>query len=376
MSKDRVWAEIHLGNLKRNLEYLKTFVPKPCEIMAVVKANAYGHGVLPVVNYLEDNCQVKWFAVATFAEALELRCHGVTGEILILGFTAPEEFEMLHMLDLTQTVVDEHYARLLDEAGKPVKVHIKVDTGMSRLGESYEHIDSLKEILGRKNLKVTGMFSHLCCADSKKEEDIQFCRVQIQRFQEVVRRLWEDGYSIPRLHLLSSYGIVNCGPLLKDFPESYGYVRPGIMMYGVGSEEIVKELFPVMELKARVASIREIEKGTGISYGLQFVAEHTMRVAAVTIGYADGLSRSMGQGESYVLIKGKQARILGRICMDQLVVDITGINGVETGDTVTVIGKDGEEEIRAEQVALWSNTITNEVFCQIGDRVERVADFD
>lgn len=370
--RTRAWKEIHVENFKWNLDQLKKLMPEGCECMAVVKADGYGHGAVISARALE-NCGIRAFAVATLEEAIELRQHNIQGDILILGYTQPSNAGFLAEYDLTQTAVDYEHARQLNHAFEKLeltgRVHIKIDTGMSRLGESYANIQKIEKIFHMQNLIVTGLFSHLCAADSQNSQDKEYEDRQADHFFSTIRQIRADGYQIPKVHLLSSYGLLNYA--------SYGgdYVRLGIMLYGVFSnsdkERDRLDLHPVMEWKARVAQVKEIAAGAFVSYGRTYEAAEKMKIAVVTIGYADGLPRSLS-GRGRVLIRGQFAPIVGKICMDQMVVDVSKISGVRAGDIVTVMGKQKDKEISASAIAEEAGTITNELLSRVGSRLPEV----
>ena len=368
--RDRAWAEIHLPSLRWNVEALQKMLPAGCRIMAVVKANAYGHGAVQVSTYL-NRIGVRCFAVATIDEGINLRRHGISGEILILGYTPVERAPELYRYRLSQTVADTKHAMELDCFGKPISVHIKVNTGMNRLGESFRHAEEIASVFACKNLSIEGIFTHLCVSDSRKESDIDFTNLQIRCFYQLLYRLKSEGIPIPRVHVQSSYGVLNYPSLSCD------YARIGIALYGVLSTPDPRtkcplELKPVLALKSRVTLVRNIGPGEGVSYGRKFIAQKKTVVAVISIGYADGYPRDLSVGKGQVLIHGKRASIIGRICMDQLMADVTGIPDVKRGDVVTLIGKDGMEEITAEEVAENAGTITNELLSRLGDRPERI----
>lgn len=367
LETDRAWVEIDLGHLKWNVEEIRRILPKGCRFMAIVKDNAYGHGDVVVSKCLYD-MGIKNFAVATLEEGIHLRQNGVKGKILILGYTCPENAPYLSRYHLIQTVVDENYARELNEQGISLKVHIKVDTGMHRLGEDYRNADKIAGIFDYPNLEVVGIYSHLCISDGRDEKAVSYTEHQIENFESVLEAIREEGHKGVKTHLQSSYGTVN-------YPElQCSYVRMGIMMYGclssLGDEiESEVELKGVLSLKARVALVRKLKAGECIGYGCTFKAPRNMLVAAVTIGYGDGYPRNISGQKADVLVKGRRAEIIGRICMDQLTIDVTDIEGVKPGDVVTLIGRDGKESITAEEVADIGGTITNELLCRMGSRL-------
>lgn len=365
----RAWAEISLNALRHNAMLLQNILPGRCKLMAVVKANAYGHGDLLVAKALNQS-GIRAFAVATLEEAIHLRVNGVLGEILILGYTNPKNIACLVRYRLTQTVFDQSYARALNAGGKKVNVHLKIDTGMHRLGLDYTDLSGMESIFRCKNLNVTGIFSHLCISDSLAEEAVSFTNTQIRRFYNVITCLERKGYDTGKIHIQSSYGILNCPDL------SFDYARAGIVLYGVMSRNdrtrIQLDLRPVLSVKARIASVKEIKAGESVSYGKEFTAETNMRIATVTIGYADGIPTVYSRAGAHVLLHSERAPITGRICMDQLVIDVTHIAGVKPDDVVTLIGTDGAERIRCEEMAEKCGMITNELLSRLGSRLNRV----
>ena len=370
-SRDRAWAEINRTNLNHNVKAFQKVLPAGCEIMAVVKANAYGHGVVPVAAYL-SRIGIHAFAVATIDEGIQLRKEGIKGEILILGYTPAVRAAALFHYRLSQTVVNLEHAKELNQYGRPIRIHIKVNTGMNRLGESYRHASEVESIFACKNLKVLGIFTHLSASDSQEESDVAFTKQQFQNFYGLIGRLKAKHIPIPPTHIQSSYGVLN-------YPElKCSYARIGIALYGVLSttEKNTKcslDLRPVLELKSRVVLVRTIAAGESVSYSRSFIAQREMKIAVISIGYADGFPRSLSEGKSHVLIRGHRVPVLGRICMDQLVADVTGIPDIMRGDIATLIGKDGSEEITAEQVACSAGTITNELLSRLSDsRLKRV----
>lgn len=369
-NEDRAYVELNLKNLEYNVSSLKAAMKPNCELMAVVKSNAYGHNAFAVTSHL-NKIGVKAFAVATIDEGIELRKYGISGEILILGYTAPEDAKLLSRYDLTQTLTDYEYAKLLNEQGTSVKAHIKIDTGMHRLGFEFYEIENIISVFSMKSLKVTGMFTHLCCCDSDEASDREFTKDQIEKFERLVSFLQKQEIKIPKIHLLSSYGLINYPEVKSD------YVRAGIILYGVLSSPDEKleskvDLKPVLSLKSRVVMLRTVQKGEKVGYGRKFSAESDRVIAVVSIGYADGYPRNLSEGKGCVLINGHKAPVVGNICMDQLFVDVTDIPDVRRGTTVTLIGKEGEEEITAPAVAASSGTISNELLSRLGTRLKVV----
>ncbi len=369
-ARSRSWIELDGQALERNVQTLKALLPQGCELMPAVKAQAYGHGAVPVCRAL-NRMGIRNFCVACVTEGVELRRNGIVGQILILGYTAPEDFPLLRRYRLTQTVLDLDYARQLEAFGKKIAVHVALDTGMHRLGERYENFEAICEIFRMRRLQVTGVYTHLCADDTDRPDDRAFTMRQAQAFFDTVEELKRHGCCCPKAHLLASYGVLN-------YPELGGdYARVGIALYGLRSSEddfdrTRPQLTPVLSWKARVASVRELAPGERAGYGLTFTAETPARLATLAVGYADGFPRSLSCGVGEVLIRGKRAPVVGRVCMDQMTVDVTGIDGVVAGDTAVLIGSSGEETITAYDLARQSGTITNEILSRLGPRLSRL----
>ena len=368
---DRAYLEIDLNNLEHNVKVLKGAMPQKCKLMAVVKAEAYGHGIYEIATHL-GKIGVKAFAVATIDEGIKLRQYGVSGEILILGYTAPARAKELRKYDLTQTLIDYEYSLLLNKQGYAVMTHIKVDTGMHRLGFDAKDIENISAVFSMKHIKVSGIYTHLCAADSVDEKDIFFTNVQIESFYNLLNQLKKKGITIPKIHIQSSYGLLNYPELKCD------YVRAGVSLYGVLSSpndrtKLQLDLRPVLSLKSRVILLREIKKGDSVGYSRSFVANRDSLIAVLPVGYADGYPRNLSCGKSYVLINGHQAPVVGKICMDQLAVDVTDIPDIKVGITATLIGKDDDEEISASMIADNSESITNELLSRMGQRLKIVS---
>lgn len=368
--KGRAWIELDEEALKNNVQFLQSCLPPECKLMPAVKANAYGHGAVLMVKKLRE-MGINQFCVACIQEGIELRKSGFRGELLILGYTSPAQFDLLRKYHLTQTVVDYSYAKQMQEYGRKLHVHIGIDTGMHRLGERSENIEDIKKIFAMKNLIVEGMFTHLSADDTFKKSDREFTYHQAKEFYHVAEELKKDGILCPKLHLQASYGVLN-------YPELSGdYARVGIVLYGILStkadtEPWKEKLRPVLSLKARIASVRMIQPGESAGYGNPFIAEKPMKIATLAIGYADGLPRALSDGNGAVLICGRKAPILGRVCMDQTLVDVSDIKEVQAGDEAVLIGRFGENEITACDIAEQTGTITNEVLSRLGKRLEHV----
>ena len=367
----RAWVEVDSATLLDNARRLEEFMPESTHLMAVLKADAYGHGA--VRSALELNrIGVNAFAVACCAEGVELRRAGVRGLILILGYTDVNEWRTLARYRLTQCGVDAAYVHELSAAAKrTVSVHLKVDTGMHRLGESWEHVDDIAGCYSLPHVRVTGMFTHLCVSDSLSEGDVGFSNTQLERFFSLAGELERRGINPGELHTQSSYGIVN----YPDRRCAYG--RAGVALYGVKSDEHdgVKawpELAPALSLKARIGLVRDVPAGDSVGYGREFVAERPSKLAVLPIGYGDGVFRCAMHGGAEALVRGVRCPIVARICMDQLCLDVTDVPGVARGDVATFIGRDGSEQISCEEFAARCGTITNEVLSRLGKRLPKV----
>lgn len=367
MIEKRFYAKVELNNIGRNVDVVRENIPDETMIMAIVKANAYGHGAVNVAHYLSG--RVDWFGVATLDEAVELRENGVEEPILILGATMPYEFETAIKYGVTIAICDIERAAQLNSIaaslGEIADVHIKLDTGMSRIGfacndDSIEHI---KEINQMPNISVSGIFSHFAKAD---EADKSNALIQAELFSNFVATLEDNGVQIPIKHLSNSAGIME----MKSF---FNMVRMGIMLYGLyPSDEMNKDyvLYPAMQLISHISFLKTVSAGTGISYGHTFIADKDMKVATVPVGYADGYPRCLSNNTD-VIIKGYRCPVIGRICMDQMLVDVTALDSVSLGDEVVLVGSSGDESISVEELADKANSFNYEFVCGIGPRVPR-----
>lgn len=367
-SDDRAWIELDLDSLGHNVRTIESALPAGCRMMAVVKAEAYGHGAFEVSAHL-NRLGVDVFAVATIDEGVGLRRYGIRGEILVLGYTSPRLAGELYRYDLTQTLISSGHAALFNEQGFPVKTHIKIDTGMHRLGFDADDECGVLDVFEFGNLKVTGMFTHLCVADSLEAADAEFTQKQIRRFYNLLDALSQNGIERPKIHIQSSYGLLNCPELECD------YVREGVSLYGVlsspGDETRLNlNLRPVLSLKSQIVLIRSVPDGETVGYGRTYTAKGDRLIAVLPIGYADGVPRNLSGGCGEAIIRGLRAPIVGRICMDQLTVDITSIPGAAVGDVATLIGRDGGSGLSAEEVAGKAGTITNELLSRLGSRLK------
>lgn len=366
----RTWVEINLDALGCNFDAVREALPENIKILAVVKANAYGHGAIGVAKFLEDKAD--YLAVAATDEALEIRKNGVNCPILILGHIPYGDYDNIVKYNITPTVSDYYEAELLSKAAVKADVvapfHIAVDTGMNRIGfkcdeSSVEEIIKIKEL---PNIEIEGVFSHLAAADML---DKTYTKMQTEKFDEFVEMLSEKGINAPIKHLYNSAAIA-------DLEKKYDMVRQGLILYGLSpSDEVefnnVDVPKPVMSMKTRVVQVKTLPAGECISYGCTFTTEKETRVATLCAGYADGVTRVLSNNGE-VLIRGKRAKIIGRVCMDQFMVDVTDIPDVEAGDTATIFGTDGDEYISVDEIAKKANTINYEIICNINSRVTRV----
>lgn len=365
----RAWIELDMNNLHHNLNVVRDRLPGDCQLMAAVKADAYGHGAVEICREL-NTLGVRAFCVASVMEGVELRKHHIEGEILILGYTHPGQFSLLVKYGLTQTALDLDYAELLNGFGEKLAVHVKIDTGLRRLGERSENLDRIMRMFECKNLTITGIFTHFS-AENDTETAKHFTQEQLEHFHHIRTEIEKRGFTRPKAHVQSSYGILSRPDLAFD------YARIGRALYGTVSDlgdadRYGVELRPVLSLKARVSAVKTVFAGEYIGYGFTFIAPKEMKIAVLAIGYADGLPRSLSCGVGHVLIDGHKAPVLGCACMDQTMVDVTDIEKVERGDTAVVIGKSGGAEIRARDVAEQAGTISIEVLSRLGTRLERI----
>lgn len=368
--KSRAWIELDRNNLRKNIYALESLLPQGCELMPAVKANAYGHGAVIISKEL-NRMGIKSFCVATVSEGIELRRGGIKGEILILGYTHPKQFPMLQKYHLTQSVIDFSYAQLLNSFGRKIKVHLKIDTGMHRLGIRAENKEEILQIYDLKNLSIEGIYTHLCNADDFSLKGKEFTHLQGKFFFEVIQQLEKCRNIHPKIHIQSSYGLLN-------YPELSGnYARVGIALYGVLSQRedldyISVNLYPVLSVKARVTTVKEVFAGETVGYGCHYKVEQNGKIAVLAIGYADGIPRNYAENAGCVLINGVMASIVGRMCMDQMIIDVTNISNVRQGDIAVIIGKSGENEMTVYDIAERSGTITNEILSRLGERLDRV----
>jgi len=367
--RGRAWIELDLSALDHNLADIKNNISENCEIMAVVKANAYGHGVEHISLHL-TKAGIKTFAVATVSEGVQLRTFAPEAEILILGCTHPDDAAFLQKMNMTQLVPDAAYAKALDKTKHKLNIHIAIDTGMHRLGIEPSDYNEIEKVYNCENLNVTGIATHLASPDSMDQNEIDFTNNQLELFNNLIKKLKSNGHTVGKLHTQSSYGIYNYPELISD------YARPGIMLYGVQSQnditKVKTNLHPVLSLKAIIAQVRWIEAGESVSYSRTYTAEKRMKIATVCIGYADGVPRHASGNGANAIVNGIKVPVIGKICMDMLILDITEANNTEPGDIATFIGKDGKEEIKCEDLAEKAGTITNDILSGLSDRLPRI----
>ncbi|MBN2830835.1 MAG: alanine racemase [Candidatus Omnitrophica bacterium] len=359
------WAEINLKNLEYNFFKIRKRVSEATKIMVTIKADAYGHGLIPVAKTLE-NCGVDYFGVASIDEGIKLREFGIKPPVLILGLILKKDIGPLFKYNLVPTVCDEELPKAINKRAKAlnkrVNVHIKVDTGMGRIG--IHHYDAHKlvfKISRFKNINIEGLFTHFALADLNKE----FTFHQIALFDRLVKRLSREAIRVPFIHAANSMGIL-------DYKNShFNMVRPGLIVYGLYPRGGLRiDLKPVLSLKTKVVYLKKVSAGVGISYGHDYVTKKTTKIATLPIGYGDGYPRNLSN-KAEVLIAGRRFKIAGRICMDQIMVDIGGTR-VKVGDEVVLIGVQGKEKITSEELALKSGTIPYEIVCGLGSRIPRI----
>lgn len=368
--EERVLAIVDLDAIASNIKNIRAKVDKNSGIIGIIKADAYGHGSVETAKVLLDN-GADWLAVAVVDEGLNLRKNGITAPILLLGYTPELRLNDVINNGFIQTVYSYDTAKKLSEAasalGKKAVIHIKIDTGMGRIGYrvNEESADEIVKISKLPNIDVNGMFTHFSTAD---EADKSYTLEQYNKFVKMNDMLEERGLHIPVKHAANSAAIMDFDNMM------FNMVRPGIILYGAyPSDEVKKEnlsLSPAMSIKTHVSYVKDVNEGDSISYGRKYTAPSKRRIATIPVGYADGFIRAYSKGGK-VLIRGEYAPIVGRICMDQFMVDVTDIDGVEVNDEVVLMGKQGDKEITADFIASVLDTINYEVFCTLSKRVPR-----
>ena len=369
----KTWVEINLDHLEYNYRALRAAVPE-AKFLGIVKADAYGHGAVPVSRCLQE-LGAEVFAVSNLDEAIQLRRGGIERPILILGYTPPEFAIELSLLGIWQEVHSLEYARLLSTSlphGQTLGVHLKLDTGMSRLGffayDRPETVDEIVEISHLPHLKIEGTLQHFAVADSRTPEDRAFTALQYERFTAMLDALTARGVNCGLRHCCNSAGVI-------DYPQyAMDMVRPGIATYGLAPSDDLRgalELRPLLSWRTSICQLRDFEPGVDISYGRTYTTTRPTRVAVLSVGYADGLCRTLS-GRVELLLHGRRVPVIGRICMDMCMADVTEVPEAQVGDAVTIIGSDGAETITADEFAGLLGTISYEAICDIGKRVPRI----
>lgn len=369
----RAWAEVSLPKLRKNVEIIRSLNSANTEIMAVVKADAYGHGDEHIVRCLAEQCGIKYFAVSNLDEAIAVRKFAPDADILILGYTPPEYAHEIASYNIIQGIVSLEYAQeLVKNTPAPIRCHIKIDTGMGRIGLKHdtpeECADEIETMIKIEKLDVEGIYTHFAVADSDDPDNIAYTDKQEKFIIDTYDILVSRGIKLRHLHFMNS-----AATCYRNSSRST-LSRAGIILYGLHPDvslDIPEGLEPLMELKAVISHVKTVKKGDCISYGRTFVADHEMRIATVTIGYADGYSRLLSsKGE--MLVHGKRCKIVGRVCMDQLMIDVSDVPEAKSGDIVILIGDDGGDRITADDLAQIYGTIGYEVVCGISKRVPRI----
>lgn len=373
MRCDRAWVEIDLKALAHNVQRLRRLLAPATDLMAVVKADAYGHGAVTVARTALKH-GASWLGVATIPEGIELREAGIQAAILLLGATnTPEQVRAVAQWQLQPTLCTSKQALIFSETlatlrrSAPLLVHLKIDTGMSRLGMPWQQAAEFTQLAARlPHLQIASVYSHLATAD---DPDPTIMRQQLDRFQQAVAHLQSIGLTPPRLH------IANSAATLVDSTLHYDLVRVGLATYGVYPAPHLRgtiDLKPVMQVKARVTQVKTIQPGTGVSYGYQYVADRPILMAVVGIGYADGIPRNLSNHMT-ALIRGQRVPQIGAVTMDQLMLDVSCIPDLQAGEVVTLLGQDGQECISADDWADALGTISWEILCSFKHRLPRVA---
>lgn len=369
--RPRVIAEVNTEAIRHNYKEIRKIIPKDTDIMAIIKADGYGHGAIEVANILQQEGANR-FAVAIAKEGEELRNSGITSPILVLGYTPAADIKTLIQNDLTQTIFSYDMAQYISEEasklGKTVNIHIKVDTGMGRIGflSSPQSIEEIKKIAELPHINMEGIFTHFSTSD---EEDTSYTKDQWSIFLGFLQELSEVGIEIPLIHAANS-----AATLVHEYAH-LNVVRPGIILYGYYPSSYLQgkkiNLIPAMTLKSQVVHIKELPAGHYVGYGRKYKTEKLTKIATIPIGYADGYSRRLSD-KGRVLIRGQYANVVGSICMDQFMVDVSHIEEVKVGDEVVVFGSQGDRSIPVEEIAEKMDTINYEVMCMIGKRVPRI----
>ncbi len=364
------WLEINLPNIAHNIRQIRRLLKPETELMAVVKANGYGHGAEKIAFTVLD-AGANRLGVATLGEGVQLRKEGIMAPVMVLGYVAADQAEVAIKYNIGQTIYSFAAAQAISlkaqEKNKTAVVHIKVDTGMGRIGflPGEDSVEEVCRIMNLPNLYVEGIYTHFSTAD---EMDKTYTYLQKQRFDDFVAAIETQGYHIPIKHAANSAALI-------DLPEThYDMVRAGMVMYGYyPSGEVARnkiDILPALSLKCRVSCVKKVPAGTAISYGRKYITDSERVIASLPLGYADGYSRAFAQ-KGEVLLRGRRVPIVGTICMDQLMVDVTSLGGVDIGEKAVVIGRQGNDEITIEELAAKANTINYEIICMLSERIPR-----
>lgn len=372
-SYSRAWCEIDYDAIEHNVKEIQKLVGKT-KIMGIVKANAYGHGAVACAKALKKS-GIDFFGVSSIDEAIELREAGIQENILILGYTPPVHFPLLLAYDLVQSLISKEYAEKLNafaqKSGAILRAHAKVDTGMNRTGIVYQpnhkRFDDLKAVYELPYLQVEGIFSHFPVSDDLRDESRRYTQEQIALFDEAIDRLKKMGIDAGIRHIQNSYGILNYQDL------GYEYCRPGLLYMGVTSDDAIPiasqpDFIPILSLKANISVVKWLKEGESVSYGRHFRADKPTKVATISIGYADGLPRIVSNQGLEVMIRGQKAKLIGNVCMDQCMADVSEIENVQEGDTAIFVG----DSLSIDRISRMAHTINNESLSALAARLPRL----
>ncbi|RHW37494.1 alanine racemase [Lysinibacillus yapensis] len=365
----RAWIELNVRHLAHNIHTIRQHLPTGTELMPVLKGNAYGHGSQEIIEELRK-LEVSTVAVATIEEAMEIRKADYQGNILIFSYTPLEKSQELLKWNLIQTLIDYPYAKELSSMDGRFRVHIKVDTGMNRLGERHSDVEKVQSIFQLENLQIEGIYSHFSRSDRLDPSDVEFTSKQVKRFNELLSKLEALDIKLPKTHIQNSYGLLN-------FPHlTYDYARIGTLIYGVHSDyspTILKlPLQPVLSLKTKVIIIKHVPAGDTIGYGKENVIDVDKKIAVLPIGYADGVPKQLSTYKCEALVRGRRVPIIGSVSMNHMMIDITDYEDIQVADIVTLIGNDHNETIAIEEIATKIGSASDEVFIALASKLKRV----
>lgn len=377
----RTYAEVNISELKKNTKKVRALLKEDCKLLSVLKADGYGHGAVEIARAIEDLSD--WFAVASFEEAKELRDHGIRLPLLVFGFVDDSNLQEAAEKDITCSCLSYEYAQhiqtLCKEKNIRLSMHVKVDTGFHRLGiecregREEEAYQKIREIYEMENLVITGIYTHFATAGSKVEEDITFLHMQAKLFKTILNRLKDDQISVGISHCCNSKATLTNPEYHMDM------VRVGLYLYGLGNEDDLSylQLEPIVKWKARIYAIKDVDVGESVGYSRMYRADKRSKIGVVSLGFADGYARSLWQSEHiYVLVHGQRTKILGKICMDVMMIDLTDIEEVKCGDMVTVLGRDGQEVVSANLLGKEIKGTAVEITCGMGKRVKRIYTYE